>query len=106
MKRYWKKLWTLVGFGILSAFLSFLFVASVGGRSDGREIPFPVGVLNDPGCYVTGCHMVPGSTLNEVGSVSFDKLPETIRSRRNLRPGNHDHWRNDVRVPGSGGFFR
>ena len=76
MKRPWKKLWTLAGLGILSAFLSLLFVASVGGRSDGREIPFPVGVLNDPGCYVTGCHMVPGNTLNEVGSVSFDNLPE------------------------------
>ena len=76
MKRFWMKLWTLVGFVILSAFLSLLFVASVGGRSDGREIPFPVGVLNDPGCYVAGCHMVPGSKLNEVGSVSFNNLPE------------------------------
>ena len=76
MKTYWEKLLTLAGLGILSAFLSFLFVASVGGRSDGREIPFPVGVLKDPGCYVTGCHMVPGSTLNEVGSVSFTNLPE------------------------------
>ena len=76
MKRFWKKLWTLAGLGILSAFLSLLFVASVGGRSDGRKIPFPVGVLNDPGCYVTGCHMVPESTLNEVGSVTFNHLPE------------------------------
>ena len=76
MKRYWGKLLTLAGLGILCAFLSFLFVASVGGRSDGRKIPFPVGVLNDPGCYVAGCHMVPGSTLNEVGSVSFNNLPE------------------------------
>ena len=76
MKTYWEKLWTLAGLGILSVFLSFLFVASVGGRSDGREIPFPIGVLNDPGCYVTGCHMVPGSTLNEVGSVAFNNLPE------------------------------
>ena len=76
MKRCWDKLWTLAGVGILSAFLSLLFVASVGGRSDGREIPFSVGVLNDPGCYVTGCHMVSGSTLNEVGSLSFDNFPE------------------------------
>ena len=76
MKAYWEELLTLAGLGILSAFLSFLFVTSVGGRSDGREIPFPVGVLKDPGCYVTGCHMVPGSTLNEVGSVSFNNLPE------------------------------
>ena len=76
MKTCWEKLWTLAGLGILSVFLSFLFVASVGGRSDGREIPFPIGVLNDPGCYVTGCHMVPGSTLNEVGSVAFNNLPE------------------------------
>lgn len=76
MKRYWDKVWTLAGLGILSAFLSLLFVASVGGRSDGREIPFPVGVLNDPGCYVTGCHMVSDGTLNEIGSVSFDNLPE------------------------------
>ena len=76
MTRFWKKLWTLAGFGILSAFLFLMFVASVGGRSDGRKIPFPAGVLNDPGCYVTGCHMVPGSTLNEDGSVSFTNLPE------------------------------
>ena len=70
----------LAGVGILSAFLSLLFAASVGGRSDGREIPFPVGVLNDPGCYVIGCHMVPGSTLNEVGSVAFNNLPERFVS--------------------------
>ena len=76
MRKFWEKLLTLTGVGILTAFLSLLFVASVGGRSDGREIPFPVGVLNDPGCYVTGCHMVPGSTLNEVGSVSFNNFPE------------------------------
>ena len=76
MNKLRERLWTLAGLGILSAFLSFLFMASVGGRSDGRKIPFPVGVLNDPGCYVTGCHMVPGSTLNEVGSVAFNNLPE------------------------------
>ncbi len=76
MKEFWEKLSALARVGILSAFLSLLFAASVGGRSDGREIPFPVGVLNDPGCYVIGCHMVPGSTLNEVGSVAFNNLPE------------------------------
>lgn len=50
MKRSWEKLLTLTGVGLLIAFLSLLFVDSVGGRSNGREIPFPVGGLNDPGC--------------------------------------------------------
>ena len=44
MKRCWEELLALTGVGLLIAFLSLLFVASVGGRSDGREIPFPVGV--------------------------------------------------------------
>ena len=75
----------LAGLGILSAFLSFLFVASVGGRSDGREILFPVGVLNDPSCYLTGCLMVPTSTLNEVDAVAFNGTvvaTGTITARR------------------------
>ena len=78
MKRFRGKLLTLAGFGILFSLLSFFFVASVGGRSDGREIPFGVGVLAEPSCYVSGCHMVPGSTLNEVGSVSFNHLPSSF----------------------------
>ena len=78
MKWLWRRLWTLGGLGILSAFLSFLFVASVGGRSDGREIPLGSGVLAEPSCYVAGCHMLPGSTLNEVGSVSFNHLPSSF----------------------------
>ena len=76
MKRFWERLPALAGFGILFAFLSLLFVASAAGRFYGREIPFSAGVLNDPGCYVAGCHMASGSTLNEVGSVSFNNLPE------------------------------
>ena len=76
MKKFWERLSALAGFGILFAFLSLLFVASTGGFFDGRKIPFSVGVLNDPSCYVIGCHMASGSTLNEVGSVSFNNLPE------------------------------
>ena len=76
MKTFPRRLLTLAGFGVLFSFLLFLFVASVGGRSDGREIPFGAGVLAEPSCYVSGCHMLPGSSLNEVGSVSFNKLPE------------------------------
>ena len=78
MKRFREKVSTLAGFGILISFLVFLFVASVGGRSDGREIPFGAGVLAEPSCYVAGCHMLPGSTLNEVGSVSFNHLPSSF----------------------------
>ena len=78
MKIFREKLWVLAGFGILISFLVFLFVASVGGRSDGREIPFGAGVLAEPSCYVSGCHMLPGSTLNEVGSVSFNHLPSSF----------------------------
>ena len=69
---------TLAGLGMLSSFLSLLFVASVGGRSDGREIPFPAGVLADPGCFVSGCHMTTGGTLNQVGSVSFNNVPTSF----------------------------
>ncbi len=77
MKKFWKRLSALAGFGSLFTFLSLLFVASIGGFPDGRNIPFAGGVLNDPGCYVGGCHFA-GSTLNEVGSVSFDNLPESF----------------------------
>ena len=78
MKKFWERLSALAGFGILFAFLSLLFVASIGGFPDGRKIPFAGSVLNDPGCYVGGCHFAPGSTLNEVGSVSFNNLPESF----------------------------
>ena len=76
MTRFWESLPTLAGFGILFILLPLLFVASAGGRSDGREIPFAGGVLQDPGCYVAGCHLASGGTLSEIGSVSFNKLPE------------------------------
>ena len=76
MKRFWGRLPALAGFGILVAFLSLLFVASTRGFPDGRDIPFSAEVLNDPGCYVTGCHMSADSTFNQVGSVSFNNLPE------------------------------
>ena len=78
MKKFWERLSALAGFGILFAFLSLLFVASIGGFPDGRKIPFTGSVLNDPGCHVGGCHFAPGSTLNEAGSVSFDNLPESF----------------------------
>ena len=77
MSRFRGELLTLACLGTLSFFLSLLFVASVKGRSDGREIPFPA-VLGASGCYVSGCHMTAGSTLNEVGSVSFNNLPESF----------------------------
>ena len=76
MTRFWESLPTLAGFGILFIFLALLFVASAGGFGDGRKIPFSGGVLQDPGCYVAGCHLVSGSTLSEIGSVSFNNLPE------------------------------
>ena len=76
MTRFWESLPTLAGFGILFILLPLLFVASAGGRSDGREIPFAGGVLQDPGCYVAGCHLASGGTLSEIGSVSFNNLPE------------------------------
>lgn len=79
MKKFWERFSALAGFGILFAFLSLLFVASIGGFPDGRKIPFAGSVLADPGCYVAGCHFAPGSsTLNEVGSVSFSNLPESF----------------------------
>ena len=76
MKKCWERFFALAGFGILFTFLSLLFVASIEGFHDGRKIPLAGGVLNDPSCYVAGCHFAPGSTLNEVGSVSFNNLPE------------------------------
>ncbi len=79
MKKFWERFSALTGFGILFAFLSLLFVASIGGFPDGRKIPFGGSVLSDPGCHVAGCHLAPGSsTLNEVGSVSFNNLPESF----------------------------
>ena len=78
MKRFRKTLLTLACLGILSSFLALLFVASVGGRSDGREIPFTAGVLAAPGCFVSGCHMTTGGTLNQVGSVSFNNVPASF----------------------------
>ena len=53
MKRFGEKPLTLAGLGVLCSFLSLLFVASVGGRSDGREIPFPA-ALDESGWYVSG----------------------------------------------------
>lgn len=76
MKKFWKRLSTLAGIGILFAFLSLLFVTSIGGFPDGRKIPLAGSVLNNRGCYVPGCHFASGSTWNEVGSVSFNNLPE------------------------------
>ena len=77
MRRFGGGLLTLACLGILASFLSLLFVTSVRGRSDGRNIPFP-SVLGESGCYVSGCHMMPGSTLNEVGSVSFNNVPASF----------------------------
>ena len=76
MKKFWERLPALAGFGTLLAFLSLLFVASIGGFPDGRKIPLAWSVLNNRSCYVPGCHYASGSTLNEVGSVSFNNLPE------------------------------
>ena len=78
MKRFGGKWLTLACLGILFSFLSLLFVASVGGRSDGREIPFDRGVLANPSCFVSGCHMSAGSTLNQAGSVLFNNLPASF----------------------------
>jgi len=78
MKMSWKRLSALAGFGVLFAFLSLLFVASIEGFPDGRKIPLAGSVLSNRGCYVPGCHFASGSTLNEVGSVSFNNLPETF----------------------------
>ena len=78
MKKFGEKLPALAGFGILFAFLSLLFVASIEGFHDGRKIPIAGGVLNDPSCYVPGCHFASGSTLNEVGSVSFNNPLESF----------------------------
>ena len=77
MRRFGGGLLTLACLGILASFLSLLFVTSVRGRSDGRNIPFP-SVLGESGCYVSGCHMTLGSTLNEVGSVSFNHVPASF----------------------------
>ena len=77
MRRLGGELLTLACLGILASFLSLLFVASVRGRSDGREIPFPA-VLGESGCYVSGCHLTPGSTLNQAGSVSFNHVPASF----------------------------
>lgn len=76
MKKFWKRWSAPAGFGVLLAFLSLLFVASIGGFPDGRKIPPAGSVLNNPGCYVAGCHFASGSSLNEVGSVSFNNPPE------------------------------
>ncbi|MDE2926129.1 MAG: hypothetical protein OXT71_07000 [Acidobacteriota bacterium] len=78
MKKFWERLPALAGFGTLLAFLSLLFVASIGGFPDGRKIPLAGSVLNDRGCYVPGCHFASGSTLNEAGSVSFNNLPDSF----------------------------
>ena len=77
MSRFRGELLTLACLGTLSFFLSLLFVASVKGRSDGRAIPFAA-VLDASGCYLSGCHLTAGSTLNEVGSVSFNNLPASF----------------------------
>ena len=77
MRRFRGEMWTLACLGMLASFLSLLFVASVRGRSDGRNIPFP-SVLRESGCYVSGCHLTSGSTLNEVGSVSFNNIPASF----------------------------
>ena len=77
MRRLRGELWALACLGILSFFLSLLFVASVRGRSDGTKIPFPA-VLEASGCYVSGCHLTSGSTLNMMGTVSFDGLPTSF----------------------------
>ena len=72
------KLLPLIGFGVLASFLSLLFVASVGARSDGRSIPFSSGILANTSCFVQGCHLTDGSSLNLGTSVSFMGVPETF----------------------------
>ena len=77
MKRLGGELLTLAVLGILASFFSLLFVASVRGRSDGRNLPTPL-VLGASGCYLSGCHLTSGGTLNEVGSVSFSNVPTSF----------------------------
>ena len=77
MKRLGGELLTLAVLGILASFFSLLFVASVRGRSDGRNLPNPL-VLGASGCYLSGCHLTSGGTLNEVGSVSFSNVPTSF----------------------------
>ncbi len=77
MKRLGRELSTLAVLGMLAAFVSLLFVASVRGRSDGRNLPNPL-VLGASGCYLSGCHLTSGGTLNEVGSVSFSNVPTSF----------------------------
>ena len=77
MKRLGRELSTLAVLGVLAAFVSLLFVASVRGRSDGRNLPNAL-VLGASGCYLSGCHLTSGGTLNEVGSVSFSNVPTSF----------------------------
>ena len=67
----------LVLFAALAA-----FVVSLGAKMAGNEIPFePDGgtILQDPAiCANQFCHSTAmGSTLNELGSVTFQNLPES-----------------------------
>ena len=65
----------LIYLGVLASFLSFLFMASAGPRSDGRNIPSSSGILGNPSCFVSNCHATSGSTLNQEGSVAFMNVP-------------------------------
>ena len=77
MKRLWGQLWTLSGFGLLFSFLSFLFVASVGGRSDGRKIPF-LADLAESGCNVSYNSKTTGSLWGDTWCRRF-RRPGQVR---------------------------
>ena len=71
MKRFGGKWLTLACLGILFSFLSLLFVASVGGRSDGRKMGHPVN--GEVGTWFGAFripNLVPRSLVNIVGCSS------------------------------------
>ena len=61
----------------------WLTVTPAGARGNGNEIPAPSqgqGSVLSGSCFVSGCHATSGSTINEVGSLSLDNLPDAFEA--------------------------
>ena len=61
----------------------WLTVTPLGARGNGNQIPAPSqgqGSVLSGSCFVSRCHATSGSTLNQVGSLSLDNLPDAFEA--------------------------
>ena len=59
----------------------WLAITPLGARGNGNQIPAPSagqGSVLSGSCFVSRCHATSGSTINQVGSLSLDGLPDAF----------------------------